>query len=335
MNNRLLHRVVPFEHENIYGFLIRIGERNRVSSTARLIEYITGNRNAVFRYDDIPRLAYYCRNSVDEISQLSGIELLKKDGERQWRICGEWITQPVFTQVRKARVCPQCLAEDAYWRGEWALSFYTICAHHGIPLTDRCPGCGRSLKWNRQHVAECSCGSSIKQGARQVDNPYSLFLSKLLSRQISDIRHYLPIAIPAQQLEWLARLNRNSLCKVIWFFGHCLSELGSFGAGHGRRKPTAIDLEIMVEKTLQFFCRWPDRFGACLEELAMRTPSASAATLLERLFGAVQHYVYEVMTEPELAFVQYAFEQYIHLIWRVKFKQNFEQKHVRQFELDI
>ena len=104
MDNRLLHRLPPFEYENIYGFLIRVGERNRISSTTKLIEYITGNKNAIFRYEDIPRLAFYCRNSVTEISQLSGIELQRKGGERQWSICGEGITQPVFTQIRKARI---------------------------------------------------------------------------------------------------------------------------------------------------------------------------------------------------------------------------------------
>jgi hypothetical protein len=52
-----------------------------------------------------------------------------------------------------------------------------------------------------------------------------------------------------------------------------------------------------------------------LAEIASRQPSQSSASLIDRLMGPLQHYLYEVIEEEELAFLRTAYEQHVQAIW--------------------
>lgn len=53
--------------------------------------------------------------------------------------------------------CPDCLAEQAYFRRAWRLSFVTICETHGSLLCDDCPHCHAPLAPHRQSIALDHC----------------------------------------------------------------------------------------------------------------------------------------------------------------------------------
>lgn len=58
-------------------------------------------------------------------------------------------------------VCPRCLAEKPWCRGEWELKSYVACGRHGVRLVDQCDKCKRKLYWWRTELTRCFCGRSL------------------------------------------------------------------------------------------------------------------------------------------------------------------------------
>ena len=58
-------------------------------------------------------------------------------------------------------VCPHCLSEEPWSRGEWELKSYIACDKHGVRLIDVCDQCKRKLSWDRTELLHCFCGRSL------------------------------------------------------------------------------------------------------------------------------------------------------------------------------
>lgn len=61
-------------------------------------------------------------------------------------------------RVTARQVCPLCLSEAPWCRGEWELKAYKICHVHSIKLVDQCDGCKKILSWDRTELMNCYCG---------------------------------------------------------------------------------------------------------------------------------------------------------------------------------
>lgn len=103
-NQRLLQRVSPYEHEDAFGFLGRVATANHLKDAHQIIGHCTGNSAGTMKYKDISKLAYFCLNTTSEISQLSGIELARLEGNRIWQVTGEQISKAAFLCSRNARI---------------------------------------------------------------------------------------------------------------------------------------------------------------------------------------------------------------------------------------
>lgn len=55
-------------------------------------------------------------------------------------------------------VCPHCLFEQSWSRGEWELKSYIACEKHGVRLVEACDQCKRKLSWGRTELLHCFCG---------------------------------------------------------------------------------------------------------------------------------------------------------------------------------
>lgn len=332
---RLIHRVPPHVHEDGIGFLMRVAARNHLKGATELLSRIKGNTRLRLEARDIELIADYCRSTIPEIAQLSGIESRGLGGEQEWQVAGEQITKSAFVSLRRAKICPVCLEESPFVRGYWCLSFYDACAIHGVQMIDRCPGCARRLKWDRRHVEKCSCGFDLRQAPTTPASPTLILLSRLIAHRAADNVPLAPAIIPIRELERLASLSLDGLCKTVWFLGHCLRDLGRYGSGHGRLQPTCDEAAVIADQAFDVLRTWPTSLGEHLLTLACRPPSRSSASLLDRLFGPLQHYLYEEMTGPEHVFIRTAYEYHLRLIWRDLGRRHQSFGDSRQLELEL
>ena len=64
-------------------------------------------------------------------------------------------------RIEARSVCPLCVAENPWSRGEWELKAYTTCHLHGVSLVDKCDQCQKELSWSRTEVSRCYCGRAF------------------------------------------------------------------------------------------------------------------------------------------------------------------------------
>lgn len=331
---RLLHRVKPYKSEDVKGFFKRVALVNFLKSGPELLRSITGNQTRIYK-EDIPRLAHYCLNSVAELAQLSGLEVFKSGLSGMWQINGERISKSTFIASRYPKICPMCLQEAPYLRGSWLLTLYVCCPIHKTLLVDKCQQCNRHLKSNRTMVEYCNCGTDLRNLKAPRASPASLFLAQLIDhRQDQDMK--LSITILAnREIERLASLSLDGLCKTIWFLGHYIANLGAHRAGQGRKIYTIDESELVIHQALNLLHDWPNSFGNQLTILSKRKPSASTDSLINRLFGPAQHYLNTEINDKELLYVRSAYEQHIRKIWLQFDKRTLPAISKTQLELDL
>lgn len=332
-NQRLFQRVDPYEHEDAFGFLSRVATANHLKDAYQIFGHCTGNSAGTMKYKDISKLAYFCLNTTGEISQLSGIELARAEGNRIWQVGGEQISKAAFLCSRYARICSQCLADQAYIHGHWSLTLYTVCAVHKTKMIDECPSCLKKIKWDRHSVLHCLCGADLSQASSEKAGPHELLLSQLINqRGEADNQPIHSALLDYKQIEQLSKLSLDGLCKAIWFLGYCIGNLGKYGSGHGSKILSLYEANTVIAQALDLLQAWPNRLGARLEELSLRAPSNSTDSLINKLFGPAQYYLHESLQSEELHFIRTAYEQFIARIWKGCYPQHIPREDKSQLE---
>jgi hypothetical protein len=313
---RLLHRVKPFYREDVYGFLKRVARNNLLKGWQELLSEISQENSTTVKASIIPHLAHYCLNSVEELAQLSGIELSRSAGDRIWQINGEKITKSVFISARNPKICPLCLKSEAYIHGSWSLSLYISCAYHLCSLLTHCHNCHKPLKWARKEIEFCKCGADLRLAPIVNGSPNSIFLAKLIDHRFNDRIQLTSRSLPNREIERLANLSLDGLCKTFWFLGHCVAQLGSFGSGHGKKIPSHEEASQMIDNAISLMQSWPNQLGDHLDKLSNRKPSDSTDSLINRLFGPAHYYLQHEIVREELFYIRTAYEQHIRKIWK-------------------
>ena len=312
----------------------RVALANFLKSGPELLASITGSQTRIHK-EDIPRVAHYCLNSVAELAQLSGLELFKSGLSGIWQINGEQISKSTFIASRYPKICPICLHEAPYIRGSWSLTLYVCCPIHQKLLVDKCQECNKRLKWNRRMVEYCNCGADLRKFDATKASPESLFLAQLIDhRHDQDIKLNIPI-LTNREIERLASLSLDGLCKTIWFLGYYIANLGTHRSGQGRKIYTIDESEWVIHQALNLLCDWPNSLGNQLWTLSKRKPSASTDSLINRLFGPAQHYLNTEITDKELLYMRSAYEQHIRKIWLQFDKRTLPALSKTQLELDL
>ena len=316
MQHRLIFRVEPRLYEDVFGYLTRVATANHLGGLhVILAEVLKVKTQSAITYSDLFSLSQYCRLHPNEITHLSGISRRFPENVRAWQVCGHWITKECFVATRQAKGCPLCLRDDAYVRGEWLLGFYTVCALNEVDMLNTCQKCRRKIDWNRRDIRYCSCGFDFSESKLQPGSPHGLLLSQIIAQKTD--HPYTAITqsgLSSSQYEHLAALSLDGLCKTIWFFGHCLGELGQYGTGHGKLKPQAKDADAIIWKAIDIVQGWPLRLGDYIYSSKQRELSPSRSTLLEKLLGPVQNFFQEELQDSEFAFVRAAYEQHLKVL---------------------
>jgi hypothetical protein len=131
-----------------------------------------------------------------------------------------------------------------------------------------------------------------------------------------DVGDFAALGMQSAVADRLQALSLDGLCKTLWFLGHCLFEFEHLATGHGRIRPTQSHAEQIVMQSVGILSRWPEGLGDHLRKLTNRHVAPGSAALIDRVFGPLQYYLYEVIDSTEFMFLTVAYEQYIRQIWR-------------------
>lgn len=308
--------VAPKTNESLVGFLMRIGELNRLP-TVSVFEMLRGRVVCPRRVEAAVQIAAACQCSVPEIVQLFGFEHPHPSGRRAWRLGREWVTKANFVSSRSMAVCPHCLAQERYLPGIWELTFYSCCTEHRSQLLTHCPVCHKALRWTRPSISRCGCGFDLREAKGKPPGEYALAVATLIRTKVT--AGPLPennAAIPHNVAARLADLSLDGLFKTLWFLGHRIGDFEACTSGHGRRKPRSADIEAIIDKAAALLCAWPTSLRERCEAIAHRALSKGAKDLYGRAFRPIFAYLDEDFAERELAFVRVAYEQHIRQLWR-------------------
>jgi len=292
---------------------MRAAQANHYRIHQEILEYAldASPTNPQVEIAQTPRLAAYMRNSVAEISQLSGIcQPIPKQG-KVWQINGEWLGKTTFLQLNHAPICPKCLQEAPYLRGEWHLSFLTVCWQHACQLIDRCPQCRRQLTLLRSAPELCVCQFDLRNGPVIEADTETLLVAKLMANRSQGPLALDSACLPSEQIENLARLSLEGLCHSLWFLGHHLQGNFLLNRGTALRKLDYREIHEMIHGVIWLLASWPNRLEQALAKQMALNAKWSGDNTTMRLLGPIQRY-YETHIEPgDSRFITKPYETFV------------------------
>lgn len=155
------------------------------------------------------------------------------------------------------RICPLCLRQaDVYWRAAWLEIDRPWCAIHHVWLIDRCPSCGRTLRWGQARLVNCRCGHDL----REID-------ASAVGPEVADALGLVPVSV----LLWLGGVARFGLLgkPLKGASTHVVAEMASL-------------IELGAAQTID----WPSAFFLMLDRNRV-SAAASASIQLELLASAL------------------------------------------------
>ena len=165
--SRLPLRLAPIKGESLPGFMIRLAERNGVSTPQTIAKalgspYSTLQAAALGPFNlqpvsdgaDVPietlaSMTYWHTGSGNEVGFL------------------EVTVDQEMISLKHRKACPSCLSEESFHRAVWDLRLVTACPVHQVRLICTCQECGRRLRWQTAGIANCLCGADLRRASTE------------------------------------------------------------------------------------------------------------------------------------------------------------------------
>lgn len=327
--------VAPKVRESLAGFVMRAAEQNSLR-TLGVMHAVVGRQSHPPDWTETRLLADFCRCSVAEINQLFGFQVRRSDGVWAWRLGDEWLTKPQFVSSRAAAVCPECLRRESYLPGTWELTLYRCCAFHRTRMLSRCPNCGKTLRWTRPRLWQCTCSYDLRRAHTTVGNSRVWTTAQLIEHRLESS---LPLThsteVPKAVIERLATLSLDGLCKTLWFLGHFVAGVETRADGHKRLKRREGYVEAMIDEAFRLLGHWPEALREKVEMLSRQPDPLGRQSLYQRIFKPLMRYLEEELPDQELTFLRFAYEQQLRRLWRsMGRKMPKDLDHQMELELD-
>ena len=283
----LLLRPAPGREEGPQGYLLRLAEANclPVAELAQLgVRY---DPVALERHRVLPDIA------LDPDLHAHVGRLARAYPSRIWN-------------TRHARFCPLCLAEEGRWRASWELYFVDVCPRHGVWLVDQCGSCGQPVRWKREALFRCQCGSDLRQetAVRAPEHP----------RRLSALLEALLLGRPEASVgPPLAGLSVEQVQRLVRYLGAYMDPAAGVkplklrNAGHMAVSwpLTSLAAELLFD--------WPRAFHQSLSRL--QKASGGEKTKLRGLFLNAYQYLYRGFPEPAFRPLREALESWLVEYW--------------------
>jgi len=297
---------------------MRVAGQNGFSGIDRLMTDVVGGARLPITPRRAQLLADYCRCDVSEFFQLFGIEYRSEDGSRRWQIADQWVTKDYFIRAGHPAICPACLRKEGWLRGQWDLTFYTVCSLHGQRLLETCRACRRPVSAHRARIDSCNCGHSFLTDETPPASEEALWLASLVDRRVTNINRCARRKTPetvGRVVDRLASLDLDALFKTIWFFGHCFAICEPLQTGHGRQKASVDSAERIIRAAFDILVDWPDSFVLGLERW-LRRFDPDGRHHPESCLMPIHHYLSRELSGSESSFIAVAYERFLRDAWK-------------------
>lgn len=163
-------RPAPDRHEDLYGYFMRLCERNGVELPHEMLSDCPNSRALGKTYGNWYRVQYLSSRSL--LCQLSGLSAEKVD-ELFERSHPTWScnTNTVIQSLRasRPRICVGCVKEGGSQHRLSAFLFTTCCPVHKSTLIEQCPQCGSLTRWHSKILSECPSCLTPWQSFERID----------------------------------------------------------------------------------------------------------------------------------------------------------------------
>lgn len=153
-----------------HGLMMRLATRHRKLSAARFAEGFGIEVTDVAACMDVLASYEYAGSYPEQIECLEGwvpVTFTHDDLPGVWRRIGGQEIRSADWSVATRRFCPACLAEQAYHRAWFDLSFMRTCPDHGLPIVDRTED-GVAVGFATASVDVTSLGTRLPRPAPRV-----------------------------------------------------------------------------------------------------------------------------------------------------------------------
>jgi len=314
---RLLFRVDPLPLESPRGYLSRVAQEHGYHGPLAIAQIAGLQRTSLERNEDAEQIAYVLRLEPGEWQAMC-YRPIRGDGRyRQRSFCGERITADDLNYER-TRVCPDCLKDRPIWWAVWDLGLVTACPWHRCNLIDRCPACGRWLRWRRPAVHRCRCGMDLRSATA---DPAS---SDLLAVHAA-IFHAAGVApgpCAGEDLSAagfppeLLRLKLGPLLRLILFAGSIREE----DRLRLKQRPfaaTNLVAATAVDRAAVSLLRdWPRPFHEVLRRMLPPVNDDPSALNFSRIFGNFYRHLFCVLSPSEFGFLREEFQRFVVADWK-------------------
>lgn len=286
----LLVRPAPARQEGPRGYLLRLAEANCTSVQDLESTGLRFGVASLQRHVLLPDPKLY----PDLHQHVARMESLLAKG-RIWN-------------SKFARFCPHCLAEDPRWRAAWEILFHDVCPEHGVWLVDQCNSCGKPIRWGREYLLRCQCGSDLRQEQPGPAPENACRLSALLESRL------LGTEASADVSEPLAGLDLEQTQRLIRYVGSYLDP-GAGAKPLKLRNAGRMNVSWPVSSlAAEILFQWPTSFKAAFSTIQELSVGVKAG--LNGMFGQAHLYLYRGLPDKGFSPVHQAFQEWVAEFWQ-------------------
>lgn len=208
---------------------------------------------------------------------------------------------------RFARCCPWCLAEGLVWQAGWEILFHDVCPRHGVWLVDQCGSCRQPIRWHRDSLLRCQCGSDLREETCSDAPEGTRHLSAILEARLlgRDVVEAFPV---------LAGLDVEQIQRLIRYLGGYMDPMAGpkplklKNAGWLQASWTVSSLAAEI------LGRWPQAFHDCWTRMQSNADETKAG--LNGVFRQAYFYLYKGLGESAFLPVRETFETWLCEHWK-------------------
>jgi hypothetical protein len=313
----LLIRTRPKEDESYFGFLIRLAELNAYETPFRIIQAarlrsttLTGPQCESNSEVKLGPLADLCGLEIDDLRKLVPSPA---DEPHALSLLGHTFPRSLIN-LRRPRVCSECLRESNYCRKQWEFTAVTACPIHQIMLLDECNACGNQLSWVRKNVSLCHCGADWREAPYTQLPEHETALSRLAYQWFG----FLPLVQNNSENNPLYGLDFPNILEALLLVASQQERLVVDTNGNrifAGKKSREIHYQLV--NAFSVFDSWPRNFHLFLDQVRLLNKSLKGHTTLQGSFGSFyrQLYVMRSLSPITVAMLRKEFEQHVSEHW--------------------